>query len=140
MSAKTTKFDEIFRRFLGQIDDYELGMIEEEEFEQVLVNYFENSLESLQELDIDIDNIDFENRDFGVALTHIEKTIIAKAMALEWVRTRILRAELMERDIGDRDHRAVQGDRYIRELIPLEQKMDEDVRQMIIDNSYWKSI
>lgn len=140
MPTNTTKFAEIYRRFLSQIDDYELGMIDEKEFDQVLEGYFENSFETLQEMDIDLDDINFEEKDFGIKLTHIEKTIIAKAMALEWVRTRILRAELMERDIGDRDHRAVQGDRFIRELIPLEEKMDEDVRQMIIDNSYWKSI
>lgn len=140
MPENTTKFSEIYKRFLGQIDDYELGMVSDEEFEEVVSSYFENSFESLQELEVDLENIDIENKDFGVKLSHIEKTIIAKAMALEWVRTRILRAELMERDIGDRDHRAVQGDRFIRELIPLEAKMDEDVRQMIIDYSYWSTI
>lgn len=137
MPANTTQFSEIFRLFLAQIDDYELGIIADtDEFEEVLTTYLENALESLQEFDIDFETVDFEGRKFGEKLTRIQKNIVAKSMTLEWVRTRVLRAELMERDIGDRDHSAVQGDRYIRELIPLQNRLDEDVRQMVIDYSW----
>ena len=61
-------------------------------------------------------------------------------MTLEWLRTRIFRADLMERDIGDRDHMAIQGDRYLKEMLPLEKKLDEDVRQMVIDFNWQKEL
>lgn len=137
---QNTEFEEVYRLFLAQIDDYELGLVDYDELREVLSTYLLNALESLHELEVDYDEVDFENELFSYKLTRIEKNIVAKAMTLEWLRTRIFRADLMERDIGDRDHMAIQGDRYLKEMLPLEKKLDEDVRQMVIDFNWQKEL
>ena len=139
MSANT-KFVEIYDLFLAQIDDYEIALVDEEESEYVLSRYLKNALPHIFSLNIDVNNINFELNEFNNELNYVQKAIVAKAMTLEWVRTRLRRAELMERDIGDRDYTAIQGTGYLKELNIIEERLNGEIRQMVIDYSYQKGL
>ena len=50
---QNTEFEEVYRLFLAQIDDYELGLVDYDELREVLSTYLLNALESLHELQVD---------------------------------------------------------------------------------------
>lgn len=132
-----TKFSEIYTLFLGQIDDYELAMVEEDELDLVLKKYMINAISNLQDSMHDIDEIfDFENEVFKEDLGFTEKSIFAKAMKLEWLREKKYSAELMQKAIGDRDFTAVQGYNYLKEINAIEKDLSKEIREYLIAYSY----
>jgi len=131
-----TNFSEVYALFLGQIDDYELASVEQVELEQVMLRLLINSLTSLQSMDIDFDSVDMANNNFGVDLTFTEKSIVAKALKLEWVREKKYSADFMYKAIGDRDFTAVQGDKYLKQLGETEADLEREIRMYQIEYSY----
>ena len=59
-----TSIESIFKKFLGQIDDYELLLLEEDILEEVLFEHFENALATFQELKGDFEIIPPRNEEF----------------------------------------------------------------------------
>lgn len=131
-----TNFSEVYTLFLSQIDDYELASVELDELEGLMLRYLLNATTSLQDSMINLDEISMEDKHFGTDLTLVEKAIFAKAMKLEWVREKKYSAELMQKSIGDRDFRAVQGSSYLRELTAVERNLQDQIRQQLIDYSF----
>lgn len=131
-----TKFSEVYTLFLGQIDDYELAAIPAAELDDVLLRMLINAVPSFQESMIDIEKIDMENKDFGVTLKFVEKSVFAKAMKLEWIREKKYSSELMQKAIGDRDFTAVQGYNYLKELNNIEADLAKQIRGYLMDYSY----
>lgn len=132
----TTKFSEVFSLFLTQVDDGELSIVDADEMDYVLEKYLANSIPELEESMLDLESVSFENKDFGVTFSHNEKSIIAKSMKLEWLRTKLNSAELMVKSIGDRDFNSVQGFNYLREIGEIERDLKKDIRDYAIKHSY----
>ena len=131
-----TKFSEVFSLFLGSIDDGELATISAEEMDYVLIRYLVNCIPSLIEADFNADEIDFEKQEFGTKLGFEERSLVAKAMKLEWVREKRYSSDLMQKAIGDRDFTAVQGDKYLKELGAVEKELQKEIRDYIIRLSF----
>lgn len=132
-----TKFSEIYTLFLAQIDDYELASVNAEELDIVLKKYLINAIPSLIEMMEDIDEMfNIAGEEFTTELSISEKSIIAKAMKLEWLREKKYSSELMRKSVGDRDFQAVQGYNYLKEMTSLEKELSEDIRKTLINYSY----
>lgn len=131
-----TKFSEMYTLFLSQIDDYDFGLIEQQELESILDRYLITSLLTVQEVLTDIYDIDFENKTFNVKLELAEKLLLAKAMKLEWVREKKYSEELMRKDIGDRDYKAVQGTQYLETLTMVEKELKKEIRNELMKHAY----
>lgn len=136
MGILNTNLSEIYALFLGSIDDGELAVVSAEEMEGVLVRYLVNCLPSLIEADFDVDAINFDTQDFGAKLGYEERSLVAKAMKLEWVREKRYSSDLMQKAIGDRDFTAVQGDKYLKELGSVEEQLQKEIREYIIRLSF----
>lgn len=131
-----TSFNEIYPLFLSQIDDYDFGMISQEEMEGAMERYLIASLLTVQETLTDVYDIDLTNKQFNVDLEFPEKLLIAKAMKLEWVRGKKYSEELMRKDIGDRDYKAVQGTEYLETLTMVEKELKKEIRNELMKNAY----
>lgn len=132
-----TKFSEIYTLFLGQIDDYELAVVEQDEMDSVLLRYMMNAISNLQDSMNDMDEIiDLENKTFTIDLGFTEKSIVSKSMKLEWLREKKYSAELMQKSIGDRDFTAVQGYNYLKEMNIVEKDLAKQIRDYLIEYSY----
>ena len=132
----TTNFSEIYDLFLSQIDDYEMADVSDIELEDVLLKHIQNAIPTLQDSTVDLNVIDFQNKNFGTTLSFVEKSLFAKAMKLEWVREKRYSSELMRKAIGDRDFKAVQGVTYLKEIGALERQLEEEIRKELIESSY----
>lgn len=131
-----TQFSEVYSLFLGQLDDFELASVDEDELDFVLRRYLVNSLPELSSSMIDLELIDFTLNDFGAQLSYIEKAIVAKSMKLEWLREKLNSADLMVKSIGDRDFNSVQGFNYLKEISKVEKELQNDIREYILIQSY----
>lgn len=131
-----TQFSEVYSLFLGQLDDFELASVDEDELDFVLRRYLVNSLPELSSSMIDLELIDFTLNDFGAQLSYIEKAIVAKSMKLEWLREKLNSADLMVKSIGDRDFNSVQGFNYLKEISNVEKELQNDIREYILIQSY----
>lgn len=131
-----TQFSEVYSLFLGQLDDFELASVDEDELDFVLRRYLVNSLPELSSSMIDLELIDFTLNDFGAQLSYMEKAIVAKSMKLEWLREKLNSADLMVKSIGDRDFNSVQGFNYLKEISNVEKELQNDIREYILIQSY----
>lgn len=131
-----TEFGEIYRLFLGSIDDYELAEVLEDELDEILLNHLMKGMVYLQVHMYDVSDYDADALEFARDLTHVEKVMLSKAMKLEWVGERLYSADLMRRSIGDRDYKAVQGTDLIKQLSALHSKLETEIQRLLIDYSY----
>lgn len=134
-----TPFTNIYQKFLGLIDDYELSLVSTEEKAEVLFGY----LDKARSLDFDackkdLESITEENGlgEFEDTLTSQEQYILALGMKKSWLSSKLNNADLMAKQIGDRDYKAVQGTVYIKELSKLNLDIEEEIRRYSIAYTY----
>lgn len=73
---------------------------------------------------------------FNADLTNTEQYILAKGMKKAWLSSKKFSADLMSKDIGDRDYKAVQGYNYIKELRSLDAELEEEIRRYGVQYTY----
>lgn len=73
---------------------------------------------------------------FNADLTGNEQYILALGMKKAWLSSKKFSADLMSKDIGDRDYRAVQGFNYIKELRNLDLELEEEIRRYGVQYTY----
>lgn len=121
------------------IDDYEFGLITDEELKEILFEYldtarsvyFPQCKKDLEKLTVELGNGEFEED-----LTSQEQYILALGMKKAWLSPKINNADLMSKAIGDRDYKAVQGTSYIKELSSLNEKIDDEIRRYAVEYTY----
>lgn len=133
-----TKFSDIYDLFLAQIDDYELGSLEDEEIDFVAEKYLINALINVQESISDFEDVDMDAKQFNNTIPLPEQIILAKSMKLEWVSEKKYSQELMQKSIGDRDYKAVQGVDYLKTLTSMEKSLRDEIKRLINNRSYTK--
>lgn len=194
-----TKFESIYEKFLMQIDDYELGIIQDYELSSVCYGYLDKAIAlhfpqcgkdltdvtinevayingvRIESVDIGanmsledtgeptIDNYDIPEEELGrdvqertdlieeltedfvfvvkegffnFDLTSTEQYILALGMKKAWLSSKKYNADLMSKDIGDRDYKAVQGFNYIKELRSLDIELGEEIREYAVQYTY----
>jgi len=133
-----TSFSSIYNKFLGMIDDYELGLLDDNELHEVLFGYLDMARSLyFPQCQKNLDNITQEiDGEFVDDLTSQEQYILALGMKKAWLQSKLNNADLMRKDIGDRDFKAVQGTAYLKELRALDQQIDDEIRRYAIDYTY----
>lgn len=134
-----TPFDSIYRKFLSLVDDYELGLVSDEELNEILFGY----LDQARSLHFPTCSKDLEKivESYGVGefeedLTSQEQYILALGMKKAWLSPKLNNADLMAKSIGDRDYKAVQGTNYIKELAKLDAQIEEEIRKYNVAYTY----
>jgi hypothetical protein len=134
-----TPFEVIYKKFLGQIDDYELAIPSEEELNQILFAFLDEARSLyFPQCKKNLDNFTENNGigEFTDDLTSQEQFILALGMKKAWLSPKVLSADLMKRAIGDRDFKAVQGNRYISDLSKLDDKIEDEIRRYSVEYTY----
>lgn len=134
-----TSFSVIYKKFLSQIDDYELGIPSEEELNEILFGYLDlaRSLyfpQCKKDLDQITENLGVG--EFAEDLTSQEQYILTLGMRKAWLSTKLNSADLMSKSIGDRDYKAIQGNNYLKELSKLDDKIEEEIRRYAVEYTY----
>lgn len=138
-----TPFQLIYKKFLNLIDDYELNLITDEELNEVLFGYldearslyFQQCRKDLEKIVEDTENVGLG--EFVDNLTSQEQYILALGMKKAWLSPKLHNADLMSREIGDRDYKVVQGKDYLKELSNLNSQIEYEIWKYTKDYS-WK--
>ncbi|PFP98893.1 hypothetical protein COK12_30780, partial [Bacillus cereus] len=69
-------------------------------------------------------------------LSSQEQFILALGMKRAWLSTKKNSADLMNKTVGDRDFKAVQGTTYLKELSKLDKDMEDEVRRYAVEYTY----
>lgn len=149
-----TRFIEVYKVFKRMIDDYELDLITDEELAEVLKVYLDRSRgmefktctkdiqsavllnEKAVEEGLASGVPVVEDWSFTVELGLDEIHILALGMVKAWVSPKLRNVDLMRKDYGDRDYKAVQGEGYLNVLDKINDKTDTEMRRAVIEYSY----
>lgn len=135
-----TPFTTIYKKFLAMVDDYEFAIVTDEELSEILFEYLDRSrsiefpqctkdLESIVETGSGLG-------EFTETLTSQEQHILALGMKKAWLSVKLNNADLMRKEIGDRDYKTVQGTNYLKEISKLETKIEEEIRNYAVSYTY----
>lgn len=132
-----TPFEDIYTRFL-MIDDYELGLISEEELRDVLYRYLKSGIDHFPQCEKDLSKVIFvdEVPHFESDLSSNEKRILSMCMRREWMISKLYNVDNMQKSIGDRDYRAIQGTGYLKSLSELDDKLEDEIRTYSVAYTY----
>lgn len=125
-----TSFHSIYKKFLGLIDDYELGLVTDEELNEILFGYLDTARSLyFPQCKKDLEQITetLGVGEFHEDLTSQEQFILALGMKKAWLSPKLNNADLMSKAIGDRDYKAVQGTNYIKELSKLDAQIEDEI-------------
>lgn len=133
-----TSFMDIYKMFVSSIDSYELANQEEDGLYEYLEQLLMNGIASCMQISSNrkLEEYDLEEKVFTEDLKHTEKVALSKGMKLAWISDKLYNEDLMRKDLGDRDYKAVQGTDYIRRLSDLDTKLRKEIEQLLIDYSY----
>lgn len=134
-----TSFQSIYKKFLSLVDDYELGLITDEELYEILFEYLDQARSlHFPQCKSDLETIT-ENLgvgEFEADLSNREQYILALGMKRAWLSPKVNNADLMSKAIGDRDYKAVQGTSYIKELSRLDTQIEDEIRKYAVEYTY----
>lgn len=164
-----TPFESIYSKFLSEIDDYELGLVSDDELNNICFGYLEKAraihfpqcsknlddvtIQRQSEIDAlnsatPVETNEIENEadngfkvdkvigQFNVDLTNREQYILALGMKKSWLASKKYSADLMVKDVGDRDYKAVQGFNYLKEISKIDNELGEEIRQYAVEYTY----
>lgn len=131
----STPFESIYQKFLIEIDDYELALIDDESLSETLRGYL-SSASGLHFKKCRKDLSKVDDVGFLETLTLEEEHILALCMKKVWLSSKLMNADLMRKEIGDRDYKAVQGTGYIKELRTTMASLDKEIENATVDYTY----
>lgn len=114
-----TSLDTIYGKFLSQIDDIELGLIDDDDLEYFLVGLLENAIVEFKECKKDL-TINLEEGYIEADLTMEEIYILSLSMKLFWLSPKINREENLRQIMQDRDFKQLSNANMLKALLQLQ--------------------
>ena len=115
----STSLDTVFGKFLSQIDDIELGLIDNSDLEYFLLGLLENAIVEFKECKKDL-TINIEEGCIEADLTMEEIYILSLSMKLFWLSPKIHREENLRQIMQDRDFKQLSNANMLKALLQLQ--------------------
>jgi hypothetical protein len=116
-----TSVNEVYRKFLGMIEDEEWLLMEEEVIYDLMLNYLENATVEFNQCEKNL-SIDYENMCFYEKLSLEEIMILAWGMVIHYLQPKIKREENLRQSITDKDFSKLSNANMLAKLMELEDK------------------
>ena len=116
-----TPVQEIYRKFLGMIEDEEWLLVDEDVIEDLMLNYLENATVEFHQCKKDL-TIDFDNMCFIEELNMNEILILAWGMVIHYLQPKIKREENLRQFVSDKDFSKLSNANMLMRLMGLEDK------------------
>jgi hypothetical protein cdifQCD-6_20548 len=128
-----TPVEEIYRKFLGMIEDEEWLLVDEDVIEDLMLNYLENATVEFHQCKKDL-TIDFNNMCFVEELNMNEILILAWGMVIHYLQPKIKREENLRQFISDKDFSKLSNANMLMRLMGLEDKARKQLE--VYQNKY----
>lgn len=128
-----TPVEEIYRKFLGMIEDEEWLLVDEDVIEDLMLNYLENATVEFHQCKKDL-TIDFNNMCFVEELNMNEILILAWGMVIHYLQPKIKREENLRQFVSDKDFSKLSNANMLMRLMGLEDKARKQLE--VYQNKY----
>ena len=116
-----TSVEEIYRKFLGMIEDEEWLLVDDEVIEDLMLNYLENATVEFHQCKKDL-TIDYNSMCFVEELGMNEVMILAWGMVIHYLQPKIKREENLRQFVSDKDFSKLSNANMLMRLMGLEEK------------------
>ena len=116
-----TPIQDVYRKFLGMIEDEEWLLVEDEVIEDLMLNYLENATVEFNQCKKDL-SIDYESMTFEETLSMNEIMILAWGMVIHYLQPKIKREENLRQFVSDKDFNRLSNANMLMRLMNLEDK------------------
>jgi hypothetical protein len=116
-----TPIQEIYRKFLGMIEDEEWLLVDDDVIEDLMLNYLENATVEFHQCKKDL-TIDYNNMCFIEELSMNEIMVLAWGMVIHYLQPKIKREENLRQFISDKDFNKLSNANMLMRLMNLEEK------------------
>lgn len=116
-----TPIQEIYRKFLGMIEDEEWLLVDEDVIEDLMLNYLENATVEFHQCQKDL-SIDYDTMTFYEVLSMNEIMILAWGMVIHYLQPKIKREENLRQFVSDKDFNKLSNANMLMRLMNLEDK------------------
>ena len=116
-----TPIRDVYRKFLGMIEDEEWLLVEDEVIEDLMLNYLENATVEFNQCKKDL-SIDYESMTFEETLSMNEIMILAWGMVIHYLQPKIKREENLRQFVSDKDFNKLSNANMLMRLMNLEDK------------------
>ena len=116
-----TSVEEIYRKFLGMIEDEEWLLVDDEVIEDLMLNYLENATVEFHQCKKDL-TIDYNSMCFVEELSMNEVMILAWGMVIHYLQPKIKREENLRQFVSDKDFNKLSNANMLMRLMNLEEK------------------
>lgn len=132
-----TSFDEIYKRFLAKIADYEMLEYGEATLEEYLLDLLTASIDDFSELcKQDISTVDLSLSMFYVTLTQREKDILALGMVVHWIRPKVYNSDMLRNVLNTKDYSVYSPANLLEKMTDLLEKTEMELDQKMKMYSY----
>ena len=116
-----TPIQEIYRKFLGMIEDEEWLLVDEDVIEDLMLNYLENATVEFHQCKKDL-TINYNKMCFTEELNANEVMILAWGMVIHYLQPKIKREENLRQFVSDKDFNKLSNANMLMRLMNLEEK------------------
>ena len=116
-----TPIQEIYRKFLGMIEDEEWLLVDEDVIEDLMLNYLENATVEFHQCKKDL-TINYNKMCFTEELNANEIMILAWGMVIHYLQPKIKREENLRQFVSDKDFNKLSNANMLMRLMNLEEK------------------
>lgn len=116
-----TPIQDVYRKFLGMIEDEEWLLVEDEVIEDLMLNYLENATVEFNQCKKDL-SIDYDTMTFEETLSMNEIMILAWGMIIHYLQPKIKREENLRQFVSDKDFSKLSNANMLMRLMNLEDK------------------
>lgn len=116
-----TPIRDVYRKFLGMIEDEEWLLVEDEVIEDLMLNYLENATVEFNQCKKDL-SIDYDTMTFEETLSMNEIMILAWGMVIHYLQPKIKREENLRQFVSDKDFNKLSNANMLMRLMNLEDK------------------
>lgn len=132
-----TSFDEIYKRFLAKIADYEMLEYGEATLEEYLLDLLTASIDDFSELcKQDISTVDLSLSMFYVTLTQREKDVLALGMVVHWIRPKVYNSDMLRNVLNTKDYSVYSPANLLEKMTDLLEKTETELDQKMKMYSY----
>lgn len=125
-----TSFDEIYKRFLAKIADYEMFEYDNSTLESYLEDLLILAIDDFSELcKQDLNETDYENKSFGTVLTNREKEILSLGMIVHWVRPKVYNSDMLRNVLNTKDYSVYSPANLLEKMTDLLGKTETELDQ-----------
>lgn len=128
-----TPYENIFKRFLRKIKDYNLANLDVLEAESIINGFLDSAVVKFNYCKQDLHDRDEYTQSFNITLTQLEEEILSKYLVVEWLEPEITTLSKLKTIISDKDFNTPSLANHLNTLLILKKDLKDEIKELISD-------